>query len=233
MAPLIFNGTTITGDYTVKYGNTELTKIIYNGQTVWEKNTTKTYRFKAKAIRYGKNSLQIPTSEGKCTLNTNNYPSVMFCFQDTNDVSGYSTKLSTVLGKSISAFQMYFYRANVSNYSSPTNTAWTYGQEISNGGMTAITNRHATLHFDQAPPNPTAVGVQNRGLTRAQLKTIFNTSYRYLLSSASGSGCNALTANDYYWAFGFRCQWYPGAAPQLRCNNINYTDVYIDITATG
>lgn len=233
MPPLIFNGTTITGDYTVKYGNTELTKIIYNGQTVWEKNTSKTYRFKAKACRYGKTSLQIPTSAGAFTLNSSNNPSVMFCFQDTVDTTGYNTTLSTVLGKTITAFQMYFYRSNVSDYSASTNTCWTYNQQISNGGITAISNRHATYHIDQAPPNPTAVGVQNSGLTMAQLKTIFSSSYRYLLSSASGTGCNALTANNYYWAFGFRCMYYPGVAPGLRCDNINYTDVYIDITASG
>lgn len=34
---LKFNGTTIQPSYTVKYNNTELKKIIYNGVTVWEK----------------------------------------------------------------------------------------------------------------------------------------------------------------------------------------------------
>ena len=229
---LIYNGTTITGDYTVKYGNTSLTKIIYDGKTVWEKNTSKTYRYKAKACRYGSTSLQIPTTAGVFTLNST-YPCVMFCFEDTTDVTGYNTTLSTCMGKTITAMQMYFYRANTYGYSSPTNTCWTYNQQISNGGMTAINNRHATYHIDQAPPDPTAVGVQNSGLTMAQLKDIFASGCRYQLSSASGSGCNALTANAYYYAFGFRCKYPPSGSPQFRCDNVNYTDVYIEITATS
>lgn len=231
MAPLIFNGTTITGDYTVKYGNTELTKIIYNNQTVWEKNTQKMYRFAAKACRYGKTSLQLPTSAGVFTLNST-YPAVMFCFQDTLDVTGYNTTLSQVIAKTWISATFYFTRTNTYAYSASTNTCWTYNQQISNGGITAIANRHATYHIDQAPPNPTAVGYQNSGLSTAQLKTIFNSSYRYLLSSASGSGCNALTANNYYWAFGFRCNWPPSGAPQLRCDNINnHYDVFLDVLA--
>lgn len=230
--PFIYNGTTITGSYTVKYGNTSLTKIIYNGQTVWEKITSKTYRYKAKACRYGKTSLQLPTSAGNFTLNSNNNPSVMFCFLDTTDTTGYNTTLSTCMGKTITSMAMYFYRTNVSNYSASTNTCWTYNQQISNGGITAISNRHATYHFDQAPPNPTAVGVQSSGLTTAQLQSVFASGCRYQLTTASGSGVNALTTG-YYYAFGFRCMYYPGVAPGFRCDNTNYTDVYVDITANS
>lgn len=226
---LTFNGST---PETITYNGNDVLKVTYDGVTVWEKVTTKTYRYKAKACRYGNTSLQIPTTDGLFTLNSS-YPSVMFCFQDTLDVTGYNTKLSDCMNKSISSMVMYFYRANTYAYSASTNTCWTYNQQISNGGMTAITNRHATYHIDQAPPNPTAVGVQNSGLSTAQLKNIFASSCRYLLSTASGSGCNALTANNYYYTFGFRCKWPPSGSPQLRCDNINYNDVYIDIVATG
>lgn len=226
---LTYKGVTPTE---ITYNGTSLTKVIYNGTTVWEKNTSKTYRYKAKACRYGNTSLQLPTTAGLFTLNSSN-PSVMFCFQDAVDVTGYNTTLSTCMSKNITSMAMYFYRANTYAYSASTNTCWTYNQQISNGGMTAITNRHATYHIDQAPPNPTAVGVQNSGLTTAQLQTIFASDCRYLLSTASGSGVNALEANKYYYAFGFRCKWPPSGAPQLRCDNVNYTDVYIDIVATN
>ena len=35
--PLIYNGTTIPNTGTIKYNNTSLNKVIYNGTTVWEK----------------------------------------------------------------------------------------------------------------------------------------------------------------------------------------------------
>ena len=34
---LIYNGTTVPTNGTIKYNNTNLTKVIYNGTTVWEK----------------------------------------------------------------------------------------------------------------------------------------------------------------------------------------------------
>lgn len=227
--PLTYNGNT---PQVITYNGNDVKKVIFDGHTVWEKIVSRTYRYKAKACRYGNTSLSFPTSAGVFTLNSSN-PCVMFCFQDTTDATGYNTSLSTCMTKTITSMAMYFYRANTYGYSASTNTCWTYNQQISNGGMTAIRNRHATYHFDQAPPDPSAVGVQNSGLTTAQLQSIFASSCRYLLSSASGSGCNELTANNYYYAFGFRCLYPPSGSPQFRCDNINYNDVYIDIVATG
>lgn len=42
---LIYNGTTIPSSATIKYGGTTLTKIIFNGVTVWTKGTTTTQNF--------------------------------------------------------------------------------------------------------------------------------------------------------------------------------------------
>ncbi len=42
---LIYNGTTIPSSATIKYNGTTLTKIIYNGVTVWQKVTDVTQNF--------------------------------------------------------------------------------------------------------------------------------------------------------------------------------------------
>lgn len=98
--PLRFNGITPN---VIKFGTTDLTKVIYNGVIVWEKVTSKTYRYKAKAVRIGSILLSTPTSTGTFQINTNQ--SCMWCFLDENDVTGYSTSLSTCMGKTITSMK--------------------------------------------------------------------------------------------------------------------------------
>ena len=158
----------------------------------------------------------------------------MWCFMDENDVTGYSTSLSTCMTKTITSMKFYFYRTNTYGYSSPTNTAWSYNVAITNSGMSSIYNRSASYHFDKAPSTPTAAGVMDSGLTTAELKSIFASGCRKQYTGSSGSGCNALTAG-YYYCFGLRCLYPPSGAVQFRCNNVNNTnpyDAYIEIVAS-
>ena len=230
MAPLIFNGTTITGDYTVKYGNTELTKIIYNGQTVWEKNTSKVYRYKAKAARYGKTSMTSPSSAGNFSVSGQ---AGVWYFLDTTDVTGYNTTLSTCMGKTITDMKFFFYRTNTYPFNQNAgNTAWTYNVQVNNSGVAAVWYKNNSYYYDQVPATPTAAGIMNSGLTTAQLKNIFASGCRKQYTDTAGSGCNQLTPG-YYYSFGIRCQNAPSGQIMFRCNNIDYDDAYIEITATG
>ncbi len=226
--PLTFNGITPNA---IKFGTADLTKVIYNGVTVWEKVTSKTYRYKAKAVRIGSNSLSTPTSTGTFQINTNQ--SCMWCFLDENDVTGYSTSLSICMGKTITSMKFYFYRTNTYGYSSSNNCAWTYNVQINNSGMAAIHNRNNGYNVNRAPSTPSAAGSMDSGLTTAELKNIFASSCRKQYTDTSGSGCNQLTAVNYY-SFGLRCLYPPSGAVQFRCNNVNNTnlyDAYIEIVA--
>ena len=221
---LTYNGTNITA---VKFGSTNLTKVICNGVTVWE--SSKTYRYKAKAVRIGTTSLGTPSSAGNFSISNQ---ACMWCFPDAVDTTGYNVTLSTCMGKSITSMKFFFYRTNTYAYSAAGNTAWTYNVQINNSGIAAIYNRNNGSYYNQAPPTPSAVGVMNSGLTTDQLKTIFASGCRKQLTAASGSGCNALTAG-YYYSFGLRCLYPPSGAVQFRCNNVDYDDAYVEIVTSG
>ena len=220
---LIYNGTTVTA---VKFGTTNLTKVICNGVTVWE--STKTYRYKAAAARYGTTSLNLPSTAGNFSISNQ---AGMWCFPDATDTTGYGVSLSECMSKTITSMIFYFYRTNTYAYSSPNNTCWTYNVSISNSGMSSIYNRSASYHFDKAPSTPSAAGVMDSGLTTEELKAIFASECRKQYSDSSGSGCNALTAG-YYYNFGLRCLYPPSGAVQFRCNNVDYDDAYIEIVAS-
>ena len=72
--PLVFNGVTPTA---IKFGTTDLAKVVYNGVTVWEKVTSRTYRYKCKACRYGTTSLSLPSSAGNFSISN---AAGMWCF---------------------------------------------------------------------------------------------------------------------------------------------------------
>ena len=222
---LTYNGVTPTA---IIYNNTSLSKVICNGVTVWE--NSKTYRYKAKAVRIGKTSLSTPTSAGNFQINTDQ--SCMWCFPDENDATGYGVSLSTCMTKTITSMKFYFYRRNTYGYSSPNNCAWTYNVQINNSGIAAIHNRNNGYSVDRAPSTPSAAGIMDSGLTTAELQNIFASGCRKQYSDSSGSGCNALTAG-YYYSFGLRCLYPPSGAVQFRCNNVDYDDAYIEIVAAG
>lgn len=219
-----YNNTNITA---VKFGSTSLTKVIYNNTTVWE--SSKTYRYKAKAVRVGSTSLGTPTSGGVFAINTSQ--ACMWCFPNAVDATGNNVTLSACMNKSISSMKFYFYRTTTYGYSSPNNTAWTYNVDINNSGMSAIFNHNNGYHVNRAPSTPTEVGIMDSGLTTAELQAIFASGCLKNLEADSGSGCNALTAGDYY-SFGLRCLYPPSGAVQFRCNNVDYDDAYIEIVAS-
>lgn len=218
-----YNGATVTA---VKFGSTNLTKVIYNGTTVWE--SSKTYRYKAKAVRVGTSSLGTPSSAGNFSISNQ---ACIWCFPNAVDTTGYGVTLSACMTKSISSMKFYFYRTNTYAYSDAGNTAWTYNVQINNSGIAAVYNRNNGYYYNQAPATPSAAGLMDSGLTTEQLQAIFASGCLKSLGEASGSGVNALTAGDYY-SFGLRCMYPPSGQVQFRCNNVDYDDAYIEIVAS-
>ena len=221
--PINFNGTGITK---INYNGTALSKVIYNGVTVWE--STKTYRYKAKAARYGTTSMTSPSSAGNFSVSGK---AGVWYFMDTTDVTGNNVKLSDCMNKNISSMKFFFYRTNTYPFNQNAgNTAWTYNIQVNNSGVAAVWYKNNGYYFDQVPPTPTEAGIMDSGLTTNQLKSVFAIGCRKNYTDTAGSGCNQLTPGDYY-GIGIRCQNAPSGQISFRCNNIDYDDAYIEIVA--
>lgn len=238
MPPLIFNGTTITGDYTVKYGSTELTKIIYNGQTVWEKNTSKTYRYKFAGLLVGTSSGingSYPTTAGNFTINSTY--GAMWCILTTGtDYTGYNTTFATCMGKTISSMKMYVYRANTQTFNTTaSNSGWIYNTPPTSAGAKALVmsasalNTNGYTHVDTTTPVPATSGLVQVNLTTAQLKACFTKSAT-TISAAAGHSPSQIAAGSYL-TLGLRGLY--SNNPQFTCKSNDSTYGYIEITASG
>lgn len=218
-----YNGTDITA---VKYNGTTIDTFKYNGTVVFQRVTSKTYRYKATAIRCGTSSLGTGNTAGVFRVDNQ---AGMWCFNAaTTDITGYGVTLQNCLSKNITSMKFMAYRANTNAAASAgtSGSAWSYGVKISDGGISTIWNVSATNRILRQLPTPSAVGVLDQGLTTNELKTIFGSGFLYS-TSASGSGIYAIPTGN-YWAFGCKAQYSSGQI-QFRCDNVNNNDAYIEI----
>ncbi len=233
---LKFNGTTITGDYTVKYGNTELTKIVYNGTTVWEKNTQKTYRYYITGVLVGTSSGingSYPTTSGNFTINST-YGAMWAVSTTANDYTGYSTSFATCMGKTIVEMKMFVYRNNTQTFNTTaSNSGWIYNPPPTSGGCKALVMSASALnsagytHVDTTTPVPATSGLVQVSLTTAQLQACFSGT-THTISAAAGHSPTQLPAGSYK-TLGLRGLY--SNNPQFKCYSNNATYGYIEITA--
>ena len=222
--PLVYNGTEINN---VVYNGTTINTIVYNGTTIY--TSSRTYKYKAKAIRCGTDALTFGNSSGVFRVDNQGG---MWCFKDdTLDSNGSGITLAQCLAKNITSMKFIAYRANTNAASSAgtTGSAWTYGVNVSNGGITTIWSNTYNNRILRQLPTPSAVGLLDQGLTTSELQTIFSAQYLNNNVSASGSGIYEIPAGN-YWAFGCKAQYSIGQI-QFRCDNVNYDDAYIEIVA--
>ncbi len=235
---LIYNGTTITGDYTVKYNGTELTKIIYNNQTVWEKNTQKTYRYKFEGLLVGTSSGidgSYPSSTGVFRINSTY--GAMWCIKTTStDYTGYNTTFANCMNKTINSIKMYVYRANSQTFNTTANNSgWIYhvaptaaGAKMLIKDATTLTNNGYTI-VNTATPVPTNTGLVQVSLTSDQLKTCFKMT-PFTISAAAGHSPAQISAGSYV-TLGLRGLY--SNTPQFTCKSNDATYGYVEIVATG
>lgn len=236
---LIYNGTTITGDYTVMYGSTSLTKIIYDGKTVWEKNTSKTYRYKFAGLLVGTSSGingSYPTTAGNFTINSTY--GAMWCVLNTGtDYTGYSTTFATCMGKTITDMKLYVYRANTQTFETSTasNSGWIYNTPPTSAGAKALVMSASALnsagytHVDTTTPVPATTGLVQCSLTTAQLKACFSMAAT-TISAAAGHSPAQIAAGAYR-TLGLRGLY--SNNPQFTCKSNDNTYGYVEITASG
>lgn len=235
---LVYNGTTITGSYTVMYGSTSLTKIIYNGTTVWEKITSRTYKYNFAGLLCGTSSGidgSQPSSAGNFTIATAR--GAMWCVNLTStDTTGYSTQFLNCMQKTITDMKVYVYRNNTQTFNTTaSNSGWIYNPAPTSGGAKALVMSASALnsagytHVDTTTPVPATAGLVQCSLTTAQLVTCFTMS-SHTISSAAGHSPSQIAAGTYR-TLGLRGLY--SNNPQFCCKSNDATYGYVQITANS
>lgn len=236
--PLIYNGTTIIGNYTVMYGSTSLTKIIYNGQTVWEKITSRTYRYKFAGALCGTSSGidgSYPNGSGNFTIGTSR--GAMWCVASTaTDYTGFSTTFDTCMGKTITDMKLYIYRQNSQTFNTNAdNSGWLYNPAPTSAGCKKLIQTTTTWHnngesyVNTTTPVPTNTGLVQCSLNTSQLTTCFRMTANSI-SSAAGHSPDKLPAGSYH-SLGLKGLY--SNNPQFCCKSNDNTYGYIEITANS
>ena len=259
--PLIYNGTTITGSYTVKYGNTSLTKIIYNGQTVWEKITSRTYKYGAQGAlnpalnQYGNVSgynASNPTAGGG-TISAGATGICWYFNKNVADQNGSGVTLYNCMQKTITSMKFVAYRNNTNTGAYGSVHHWVYGSYTTGGntyyvslpqqnGLNLVYRGNGTT-INRTLPQPSAAGLIDQNLTTAELKDIFKNDYcRQYTGSTITIGVNNwptyvgythLVQNEYYYGVGYRYTTTTQNPTFLFRNPANVTDAYVEIVANS
>lgn len=258
---LIYNGTTITGSYTVMYGSTSLTKIIYDGKTVWEKITSRTYRYGAQGAlnpalnQYGNVSgynASNPTAGGG-SISAGATGICWYFNKNVADQNGSGVSLYNCMQKTITSMKFVAYRNNTLTGAYGSVHHWVYGSYTTGGntyyvslpqqsGLNLVYRGNGST-INRVLPQPSAAGMIDQNLTTAELQAIFNNNYcRQYTGSTITIGVNNwptyvgythLVQNEYYYGIGYRYTTTTQNPQFLFRNPANVTDAYVEIVANS
>lgn len=229
---IIYNGTNITS---VKFGSTNLTKVIYNGVTVWE--SSRTYRFNFAGLLVGTSSGidgSNPTSAGNFRINST-YGAMWCVSTAAADTLGSGVNFAACMQKTITSMKMYVYRANTQTFNTTaSNSGWIYNTPPTSAGARALVMSASALntagytHVDTTTPVPATTGLVQVSLTTDQLKACF-TRTATTISAAAGHSPTQIPAGTYL-ALGLRGLY--SNNPQFTCKSNDATYGYIEIVAS-
>ena len=229
---IIYNGTNITS---VKFGSTNLTKVIYNGVTVWE--SSRTYRFNFAGLLVGTSSGidgSNPTSAGNFRINST-YGAMWCVSTAAADTLGSGVNFAACLQKNITSFKMYVYRANTQTFNTTaSNSGWIYNTPPTSAGARALVMSASALntagytHVDTTTPVPATTGLVQVSLSTDQLKACF-TQTATTINAAAGHSPTQIPAGTYL-TLGLRGLY--SNNPQFTCKSNDATYGYIEIVAS-
>lgn len=227
-----YNGTDVTA---VKFGNTNLTKVIYNGVTVWE--SSRTYRFNFAGLLVGTSSGidgSNPTSAGNFRINST-YGAMWCVSTAAADTLGSGVNFAACMQKTITSMKMYVYRANTQTFNTTaSNSGWIYNTPPTSAGARALVMSASALnsagytHVDTTTPVPATAGLVQVSLTTDQLKACF-TQTATTISAAAGHSPTQIPAGTYL-TLGLRGLY--SNNPQFTCKSNDATYGYIEIVAS-
>lgn len=229
---IIYNGTNITS---VKFGSTNLTKVIYNGVTVWE--SSRTYRFNFAGLLVGTSSGidgSNPSSAGNFRINST-YGAMWCVSTAAADTLGSGVNFAACMQKTITSMKMYVYRANTQTFNSTaSNSGWIYNTPPTSAGARALVMSASALntagytHVDTTTPVPATTGLVQVSLTTDQLKACF-TRTATTINAAAGHSPSQIPAGTYL-TLGLRGLY--SNNPQFTCKSNDATYGYIEIVAS-
>lgn len=229
---IIYNGTNITS---VKFGSTNLTKVIYNGVTVWE--SSRTYRFNFAGLLVGTSSGidgSNPSSAGNFRINST-YGAMWCVSTAAADTLGSGVNFAACMQKTITSMKMYVYRANTQTFNTTaSNSGWIYNTPPTSAGARALVMSASALnaagytHVDTTTPVPATTGLVQVSLTTDQLKACF-TQTATSISAAAGHSPTQIPAGTYL-TLGLRGLY--SNNPQFTCKSNDATYGYIEIVAS-
>lgn len=229
---IIYNGTNITS---VKFGSTNLTKVIYNNVTVWE--SSRTYRFNFAGLLVGTSSGidgSNPTSAGNFRINST-YGAMWCVSTAAADTLGSGVNFAACLQKTITSMKMFVYRANTQTFNTTaSNSGWIYNTPPTSAGARALVMSSSALntagytHVDTTTPVPATTGLVQVSLTTDQLKACF-TQTATSISAAAGHSPTQIPAGTYL-TLGLRGLY--SNNPQFTCKSNDSTYGYIEIVAS-
>ena len=227
-----YNGTDVTA---VKFGNTNLTKVIYNGVTVWE--SSRTYRYNFAGLLVGTSSGidgSNPTSAGNFRINST-YGAMWCVSTAAADTLGSGVNFAACLQKTITSMKMFVYRANTQTFNTTaSNSGWIYNTPPTSAGARALVMSASALntagytHVDTTTPVPATTGLVQVSLTTDQLKACF-TQTATTISAAAGHSPTQIPAGTYL-TLGLRGLY--SNNPQFTCKSNDATYGYIEIVAS-
>lgn len=227
-----YNGTDVTA---VKFGNTNLTKVIYNGVTVWE--SSRTYRYNFAGLLVGTSSGidgSNPTSSGNFRINST-YGAMWCVSTAAADTLGSGVNFAACMQKTITSMKMFVYRANTQTFNTTaSNSGWIYNTPPTSAGARALVMSASALntagytHVDTTTPVPATTGLVQVSLTTDQLKACF-TQTATTISAAAGHSPTQIPAGTYL-TLGLRGLY--SNNPQFTCKSNDATYGYIEIVAS-
>ena len=229
---IIYNGTNITS---VKFGSTNLTKVIYNGVTVWE--SSRTYRYLFAGLLVGTSSGidgSNPSSAGNFRI-ISTYGAMWCVSTAAADTLGSGVNFAACMQKTITSMKMYVYRANTQTFNSTaSNSGWIYNTPPTSAGAKALVMSASALnsagytHVDTTTPVPTTTGLVQVSLSTDQLKACF-TKAATTINAAAGHSPSQIPAGTYL-TLGLRGLY--SNNPQFTCKSNDATYGYIEIVAS-